>query len=206
LLLDCVMAIAHCGLSHLRNEGLGVAQQDMHGLAPALEGKLQKLGVITYSRGTITVRDRPRRESLSWECYGVVKKETDRLLLQRQRIDLRALVRQVIEGIELDFGRRGHRLAVNLPNCAGWLDADPGRLEQVFSNLLMNAAKYSPDRGDIKLTVERQLEYACVRISDTGIGISAELLQCVFALFVQADPSAPCSQAGLGIGLPWSAT
>jgi signal transduction histidine kinase len=111
---------------------------------PALEGKLQKLGVITYSRGTITVRDRPRLESLSCECYGVVKKETDRLLLQRQRIDLRALVRQVIEGIELDFGRLGHRLAVNLPNCPGWLDADPGRLEQVFSSLLMNAAKYSP--------------------------------------------------------------
>jgi CRP-like cAMP-binding protein len=46
-------------------------------------GKLQKLGVITYSRGTITVLDRPRLESLSCECYSVVKKETDRLLPER---------------------------------------------------------------------------------------------------------------------------
>jgi signal transduction histidine kinase len=121
--------------------------------------------------------------------------------LQRQRIDLRVLVRQVTEGIALDFGRRGHRLTVNLPECPVWLDADPGRLEQVFSNLLMNAAKYSHERGDITLTVERRLEYASVRISDAGIGITAELLPCVFGLFVQAEPSTPHSEAGHGIGL-----
>ena len=121
--------------------------------------------------------------------------------LQRQRIDLRVLVTQVIEGIEFDFGRRGHRLTVHLPHYPVWLDADPGRLEQVFSNLLMNAAKYSADRGDIALAVGRRFDYASVRISDTGIGISAELLPCVFGLFVQADPSAPHSEAGHGIGL-----
>jgi signal transduction histidine kinase len=121
--------------------------------------------------------------------------------LQRRRIDLRVLVRQVIEGIELDFRRCGHRLTVNLPDDPVWLDADPGRLEQVFSNLLMNAAKYSHDRGDITLTVARHLEYARVCISDEGIGITAELLPCVFGLFVQAEPSAPHSEAGHGIGL-----
>src|SRR5450755_2735039 len=121
--------------------------------------------------------------------------------LQRQRIDLRVLVGQVIEGIELDFGRRGHRLTVNLPDYPVWLDADPARLEQVFSNLLMNAAKYSHERGDITLTMERRSEYASVRISDEGIGITAELLPCVFGLFVQAEPSAPHSEAGHGIGL-----
>ena len=121
--------------------------------------------------------------------------------LQRRRIDLRVLVRQVIEGIELDLRRRGHQLTINLPEDPVWLDADPGRLEQVFSNLLMNAAKYSHDRGDITLTVERRLEYASVRISDAGIGITAELLPCVFGLFVQAEPTAPYSEAGHGIGL-----
>lgn len=124
-----------------------------------------------------------------------------RATLQRERIDLRVLVKQVIEGIELDFHRRGHRLTFDLPSYPVWLDADPGRLEQVFSNLLLNAAKYSHDRGDITVTVERRLEYASVRISDTGIGIAAELLPCVFGLFVQADPSAPHSEAGHGIGL-----
>jgi signal transduction histidine kinase len=121
--------------------------------------------------------------------------------LQRRRIDLRVLVRQVIEGIELDIRRRGHQLTVDLPDVPVWLDADPGRLEQVFSNLLMNAAKYSHGRGDIKVTVERRLEYASVRVSDAGIGISAELLPCVFGLFVHAKPSAPHSETAHGIGL-----
>ncbi len=121
--------------------------------------------------------------------------------LQRQRIDLRVLLMHVVEGIELDFGRRALRLTVNLPNYPIWLDADLGRLEQVFSNLLMNAGKYSHDRGDIKLTVERRLEHASVRVGDAGIGIAAEMLPCVFGLFVQADPSAPHSAAGHGIGL-----
>jgi len=121
--------------------------------------------------------------------------------LQRRRIDLRVLVRQVIEGIELDLRRRGHQLTINLPEDPVWLDADPGRLEQVFSNLLMNAAKYSHDRGDITVTVERRLGYASVRVTDAGIGITAELLPCVFGLFVQAEPSAPDCEAGHGIGL-----
>jgi two-component system CheB/CheR fusion protein len=121
--------------------------------------------------------------------------------LQLRPVDLRVLAGQVIEGIELDFRRRGHRLTVNLPDDPVWLDADPGRLEQVFSNLLMNAAKYSHSPGDITLTVERRPEYASVRISDTGMGIAAEMLPFVFGLFVRALPSAPHSEAGRGIGL-----
>jgi signal transduction histidine kinase len=121
--------------------------------------------------------------------------------LQRQRIDLRIIVKQVIEAIESDIGRRGHRLTVDLPDYPVWLDADPGRMEQVFANLLINAAKYTHDGGDITLTVERQLEYASVRIRDSGIGIAAEVLPCVFGLFLQAEPSAPYSEAGHGIGL-----
>jgi signal transduction histidine kinase len=121
--------------------------------------------------------------------------------LERRRIDLRVLVSQVIEGFESDFHRRGHRLIVNFPDDPVWLDADAGRLEQVFSNLLMNAGKYSQDGGDVTLTVERRLEYASVCISDAGIGMTAEMLPCVFGLFVQAEPSALRSEAGRGIGL-----
>lgn len=121
--------------------------------------------------------------------------------LQRQRIDLRVLVKQVIEAIESDIGRRGQRLTVDLPDYPVWLDADPGRIEQVFANLLINAAKYTHDGGDIRLTVKRQLEYASVRIRDSGIGIAAEVLPCVFGLFLQAEPSASHSEAGHGIGL-----
>ena len=123
------------------------------------------------------------------------------LSFKRERIDLLVLVRQVIEDSQLDMDRRGHRLTVSLPNDSVWLSADSGRLEQVFANLLMNAAKYTHNGGDITLTVERRLECASVRIRDSGIGIAREVLPCVFALFTQAAPSAPLSERGHGIGL-----
>ena len=73
--------------------------------------------------------------------------------------------------------------------------------------ILLNVADLARSFGslsvlrDITLTVERRLEYASVRISDAGIGIAAEMLPCVFGLFVQVEPSAPHSEAGRGIGL-----
>jgi signal transduction histidine kinase len=87
------------------------------------------------------------------------------------------------------------------PDAPVWLQADPARLEQVFVNLLLNAAKYTEAGGNVGLSVERQEGEAVVRISDTGIGIAPDILPRVFDLFVQANPSSPRTDAGLGIGL-----
>ncbi len=121
--------------------------------------------------------------------------------LRRQRIDLSALLRSTLQGLELDIDHRGLRLISNVPVHPLWVYADPGRLEQVFANLLLNAAKYTDEGGEIALTVERQLECASVRIRDSGIGIAEDALPCVFGLFVQAEPSPESSRGGQGIGL-----
>jgi signal transduction histidine kinase len=68
-------------------------------------------------------------------------------------------------------------------------------------NLLLNAAKYTEAGGEVGVTVEQEAREATVRIHDTGIGIASDVLPHVFDLFVQADPSARCADAGLGIGL-----
>jgi two-component system CheB/CheR fusion protein len=88
------------------------------------------------------------------------------------------------------------------------VDADPVRLEQVFVNLFSNAAKYTPEDGEISASIERieqhaspVIQQAVVRIRDNGIGIAPEMLTRVFDLFVQADQSVARSQGGLGIGL-----
>ena len=75
------------------------------------------------------------------------------------------------------------------------------RLEQVFVNLLFNAAKYTDPGGRIQLCAETEQGDAIVRIRDSGIGIEAKDLPHVFALFVQADPSSRRAEAGMGIGL-----
>ena len=78
---------------------------------------------------------------------------------------------------------------MTLPDEPAWIEGDPTRLEQVFGNLLNNAAKYTPTGGRITLAVDRQREEVSVRVRDTGVGLSAEMLPRVFELFSQADLS-----------------
>jgi signal transduction histidine kinase len=120
--------------------------------------------------------------------------------LQLAHIDLRAIARHATDAIAPEMTRRGHRLTVQVPDEPIWAHADGTRLEQVFSNLLINAAKYTPDGGDITLTLERDDEQVRVRIRDSGVGIEPAMLSRVFEMFVQVDSDQP-SAGGQGIGL-----
>jgi signal transduction histidine kinase len=124
-----------------------------------------------------------------------------RNVLRLSHVDLRAIVEFSIDAIAPDLARRGHRLAVSLPQEALWLHADGARLEQVFSNLLINAAKYTPDGGDIALTMERLEDHASIRVRDSGVGIAPALIERIFDLFVQVDATALRAEGGHGIGL-----
>ena len=121
--------------------------------------------------------------------------------LRRSHIDLRTIVEFAVSAIAPDLARRGHRLVVSLPADPMWILADSARMEQVFSNLLINAAKYTPDGGRIVLTMERLDERASIRIRDSGIGIEPAVLLRVFDMFAQADAKALCAEGGSGIGL-----
>lgn len=122
-------------------------------------------------------------------------------VLQMSHADLRSVVEFAVNAIAPEIARHGHRLVVSLPADALWVHADVARLEQVFSNLLINAAKYTPDGGDIALTMERVGPYARIRCCDSGIGISPEMLARVFQLFSQADAQDARGEGGRGIGL-----
>jgi len=124
-----------------------------------------------------------------------------RKALRLSHFDLRAVVQLAVDAIAPDLARRGHRLVVSLPADALWVHVDVTRLEQVFSNLLINAAKYTPDGGDIVLTLEVQDKQCSISIRDSGIGIAPSMLLRVFDMFAQADATAPCAEGGSGIGL-----
>jgi signal transduction histidine kinase len=121
--------------------------------------------------------------------------------LQCSHLDLRTVVQYAVDSIAPDMAQRAHRLVVNLPDDAIWVHVDDSRLEQAFSNLLINAAKYTPNGGEVMVTLERQATHARLRISDSGIGIEAAMLRRVFEMYAQADASAACSEGGSGIGL-----
>ena len=123
--------------------------------------------------------------------------------LERRRVALKTLVDSAVEQSRPLMDTHGHAFAAELaPEIVGAeVDGDPTRLVQVLTNLLNNAAKYTPRGGTITLRVS--LDGARVRfcIVDDGIGIDAALLPHVFDLFTQAERTPDRSQGGLGIGL-----
>ncbi len=123
------------------------------------------------------------------------------LALKCEKINLCLVAEHALRSVEVTMQRRRHCLTATLPVGPLWLQGDAARLEQVFVNLLLNAAKYTPAGGVVRLSVEREAGEAVVRISDSGIGIAADFLPRVFDLFVRADPSSCHAGAGLGIGL-----
>src|SRR5262249_55755307 len=124
-----------------------------------------------------------------------------KIKLHREHTELRLVIERAIESARPLIDSRGHELSLFLPDQPVWLYADPTRLEQVFSNLLSNAAKYTPERGRIALTVGREGAQGVVRVRDNGQGIAPELLPRIFDLFIQAEQGLERAQGGLGIGL-----
>jgi signal transduction histidine kinase len=121
--------------------------------------------------------------------------------LRRSHIDLRIVARHAADAISPEMARRGHRMVVELPAEPIWADADGARLEQALSNLLINAAKYTPDGGHVTLVMERDDERVRVRIRDSGVGIEPAMLSRVFGMFVQVGTLLPGRESGRGIGL-----
>jgi two-component system CheB/CheR fusion protein len=121
--------------------------------------------------------------------------------LQKETIDLAAVVGHAVESVRplIELGR--HELLVSLPQEPVYLEADPTRLEQVLTNLLHNAAKFTEPGGRIWLTAERDNAEVVVCVRDSGIGIAPELLPSIFDMFTQAGRTLGRSQGGLGIGL-----
>ena len=122
-----------------------------------------------------------------------------KILLNRAPLDLSALVAHTLETFRAT-GRSGdYQLIQDLD--AGWIDGDPTRLEQIASNLIDNALKYTPPGGRIEVRTWTENDDVVLSVRDTGVGISADLLPHVFDVFVQGSSTLDRAQGGLGIGL-----
>jgi two-component system CheB/CheR fusion protein len=124
-----------------------------------------------------------------------------KIQLRKEPVDLATVVHQAVEAAHSLVESRGHTLAVAIAPEPMRLEADPTRLRQILANLLDNAAKYTDPGGTISLSARPEGHEVVVRLRDTGIGISAEMLPRIFDLFTQADCSLDRSRGGLGIGL-----
>jgi signal transduction histidine kinase/DNA-binding response OmpR family regulator len=121
--------------------------------------------------------------------------------LRRERVELGEMIHHAVQTSRPLIDQRRHTLAVELPGNPIPLDADPARMEQVLTNLLNNAAKYTEPGGRISVRAERLGEEVLIAVSDTGVGIPREMLRRVFEPFVQVKPELDRSHGGLGLGL-----
>jgi PAS domain S-box-containing protein len=123
------------------------------------------------------------------------------LELNRRAIELSAVVSTAIETARPALNAKHHHLSVDMPEQAVRLYADAVRLAQVFSNLLINAAKYTDPGGHVQLVVTREQDEAVISIRDNGVGLSAELLPRLFTIFSQERTTLGRAEGGLGLGL-----
>ena len=135
------------------------------------------------------------------ELLEVSRLTSGKVVLKTRPIEISETMRFAVEASRpLIRGRRQH-LSVDFPPQPLVVDGDPTRLVQIFSNLLHNAAKYTPEGGSINFSAERQAEAVVLRVTDNGCGIAAETLPHIFDLFTQEGRSLDHAQGGLGIGL-----
>ena len=124
-----------------------------------------------------------------------------RMQLRREAIELTALVHSAAQDVQALMAAAGHRLRLDVAPAPVVVDGDATRLVQVILNLLTNAAKYTPDGGQIDLALRCEAGQAEIRVRDNGIGIPPEALGSVFNMFSQLEPALDRAKGGLGIGL-----
>ncbi|MDI3290832.1 response regulator [Polyangium sp. 15x6] len=135
------------------------------------------------------------------DLLDVSRVSRGKITLHSELIDLGRAVTQAVEMVRPLVESRKQALVVHLPSAPVQVRADLTRLTQVFANLLNNAAKFTPQGGQLGITATRRGAEAVVRITDTGMGIDAALLPRIFDLFTQGDVSLDRAQGGLGVGL-----
>jgi PAS domain S-box-containing protein len=135
------------------------------------------------------------------DLLDVSRISSGKVVLQRSRVDLRAIAELAIEASQPFIAAGRHDFKAELPDGPVWVDGDSSRLSQVMSNLLNNAAKYTAEGGQIRLSLAARDTRAILRVEDTGVGIPPEMLSEVFDMFTQVNRTLDRAQGGLGIGL-----
>jgi CheY-like chemotaxis protein len=135
------------------------------------------------------------------DLLDVSRVSRGKIELRKECVDLAAVLQRAVEGVRPLLEERGHHFTLSLPPESLRVEGDPTRIEQVLTNLLNNAAKYTDPGGRICLLAGREGDAIVLRVWDTGIGIAPDMLPRIFDLFVQAERRLDRSQGGIGIGL-----
>ena len=169
--------------------------------AAALVRRAPQAGLALVRAGELIERQVAQMAYLLDGLLDVSRLTHGQIELRRERFDLTRAVEHAIEVAAPLIDARAHHLQVRLPDAPLVVDGDAARLGQVLSNLLINAAKYTPEGGRIEVEARRQDGRAVVTVRDSGIGIEPSQLPRLFRMFARLPGGDAAAAGGLGIGL-----
>jgi len=175
--------------------------------------------LTTVKSYTETLLENAEKNSMEANFLKVIQTETDRMTrlvkdlltlslfdydkkyINKVSFNLNVLLEDIIAKLEMDISRRNHTVNVSLSPDIPVFFADRDRLEQVFTNIITNALKYTPDGGIISVTSSLHLTSAIIRVTDNGIGIPKKDMPRLFERFYRVDKARSRKSGGTGLGL-----
>ncbi|PZR36809.1 hybrid sensor histidine kinase/response regulator [Caulobacter segnis] len=185
---------------------LAVLAHELRNPVAALSGGLHLLNKDIPPERAQDIRSRMDRmldhlTHLVDDLLDVSRVSQGKIVLKKARVELGEVLGAAIDASQHNIEAGGHAFVTELPTEPVWMDADHTRLAQIVSNLLNNAAKYTPTGGKVALTTVVSDGWATITVSDTGVGVPAEMQTKIFEIFAQVEDHLGKSQGGLGIGL-----
>jgi signal transduction histidine kinase len=178
-----------------------------HELRNPLAPILTALRLMTLKGGDTLLKERTIVERqvrhlvrLVDDLLDVSRIARGKIELRRQSVDMADIIASAVEAASPLLEERQHQLAVNVPRGLA-VNGDPTRLTQVVTNVVSNAAKYTPSGGRIEIVAVLEHDAVEVRIRDNGMGVSAEMLPHIFEMFTQERQALHRADGGLGLGL-----
>jgi len=135
------------------------------------------------------------------DLLDIARIDQGKISLKREHVNLQEILAFAVDASQHQIEAANHKLVLDISEEPIVLTADSARIAQIVSNLLLNAAKYTPAGGEIRLMATRSGDWAQIDVSDTGLGIPPEMQAKVFELFTQVESVSGSKQDGLGIGL-----
>jgi signal transduction histidine kinase len=194
-------------LNHRQEEFLSMLAHELRNPLAPIAMAAEFLGKITEahpqlpSLQAIISRQVAHMTHLVDDLVDASRVRNGKITLQRRALLLSEIIECAVETSQPFIEKRHQQLSIDLPTDPLVIDGDLVRLTQVFSNLLVNATKFTPEHGHITVSALKLGDTVTVSVKDNGVGIAPEIQPFIFDLFTQGPRSLDRSQGGLGIGL-----
>ena len=191
--------------SHAKDEFLAMLGHELRNPLSAISSAGALIGLpgagpeVIARAKTIIQRQSQHLSRIVDDLLDLSRAMSGKILLARQPLEVSALVSACLDTFRATGRTSSYQVNVEL--APGWVDGDPTRLEQIATNLIDNALKYTPPGGTIDVAAHEDAGEIVLTVRDSGVGIAPELLPHVFDVFVQGSITLDRSQGGLGIGL-----